>query len=104
MINLRDSRVNRAIVESSKRLARESKKDSSAMKTLSVLATVFLPGTFIAVREESPRPLILLSTNYNPIRLYLARHFFISTPQLLMKWFHVNSGFIGQSHCLLRSL
>jgi Mg2+ and Co2+ transporter CorA len=32
-----------------KELATESKKDSSAMKILTILGIVFLPGTFIAV-------------------------------------------------------
>jgi hypothetical protein len=37
-----------------KELATESKKDSSAMKTISLLGMVFLPGTFIAVSFLKP--------------------------------------------------
>jgi hypothetical protein len=37
-----------------KELATESKKDSSAMKTIALLGIVFLPGTFIAVSFLEP--------------------------------------------------
>jgi Mg2+ and Co2+ transporter CorA len=49
LINMRDGRVSKAIAETSEQIARESKRDSSAMKTLAVLTTVFLPPTFVAV-------------------------------------------------------
>jgi hypothetical protein len=59
LINMRDGRVSKAIAETSEQIARESKRDSSAMKTLAVLATVFLPPTFVAVSTEYPYPPVL---------------------------------------------
>jgi Mg2+ and Co2+ transporter CorA len=50
---MRDGRVSKSIAEASEQIARESKRDSSAMKTLAVLTTVFLPPTFIAVSITS---------------------------------------------------
>ncbi|KAF8249256.1 hypothetical protein K440DRAFT_641288 [Wilcoxina mikolae CBS 423.85] len=44
----RDSRVNARIAEESKRIAAETRKDSSSMKTIAALTMVFLPGAFIA--------------------------------------------------------
>jgi Mg2+ and Co2+ transporter CorA len=32
-------------------LAADSKRDSSAMKTISILGMLFLPGTFVAVSQ-----------------------------------------------------
>jgi hypothetical protein len=32
-------------------LAADSKRDSSAMKTISILSMLFLPGTFVAVSQ-----------------------------------------------------
>ena len=37
----------------SKELAEASKRDSSSMKVIAVLTTLFLPGTFIAVSFKS---------------------------------------------------
>ena len=59
----KDAKVNIALAESSAVMAKaskedsavmriiaiEAKKDSSAMKTISILGMFFLPGTFIAV-------------------------------------------------------
>lgn len=42
-----------------KELATESKKDSSAMKTIALLGMVFLPGTYIAVSFLEPLSLNL---------------------------------------------
>jgi hypothetical protein len=41
--------LNARISEQSRDLARESKRDSRAMKAIAVLTMFFLPGTFIAV-------------------------------------------------------
>jgi len=41
--------LNHQISEQSRDIARESKRDSSAMKAIAVLTMVFLPGTFVAV-------------------------------------------------------
>ncbi|GME25358.1 magnesium transport protein transmembrane region [Neofusicoccum parvum] len=48
LMGQRDSRLNLAMAHDSRRLANASKRDSSSMKTIAVLTTVFLPGTFIA--------------------------------------------------------
>ena len=49
MISQRDSKVNISVAEDSKRIAAAAKRDSLAMKTVSMLTLVFLPGTFVAV-------------------------------------------------------
>ncbi|MCJ1260167.1 hypothetical protein MMC22_000026 [Lobaria immixta] len=48
MISQRDSKVNISVAEDSKRIAAAAKRDSLAMKTVSMLTLVFLPGTFVA--------------------------------------------------------
>ncbi|KAK0661118.1 hypothetical protein DIS24_g2832 [Lasiodiplodia hormozganensis] len=48
LIGQRDSKLNLEMAHDSRRLASASKRDSSSMKTIAVLTTVFLPGTFIA--------------------------------------------------------
>ncbi|KAL1626995.1 hypothetical protein SLS54_002534 [Diplodia seriata] len=48
LLGQRDSKLNLAMARDSRRLASASKRDSSSMKTIAVLTTVFLPGTFIA--------------------------------------------------------
>jgi hypothetical protein len=45
----KDSKVNIELGEMTALIARESKKDSSAMKAIAVLTMCFLPGTFLAV-------------------------------------------------------
>ena len=47
----KDSKVNVEVARDSKEIAAESKRDSSAMKTIAVLTIIFLPGTFVAVRD-----------------------------------------------------
>jgi hypothetical protein len=49
LINQQDSRLNMDIAQDSKELAEASRRDSSAMKIIAVLTTLFLPGTFLAV-------------------------------------------------------
>jgi hypothetical protein len=44
----KDVRTNLSLAETSTIIAKETKRDSSAMKTISILDMVFLPGTFIA--------------------------------------------------------
>lgn len=53
MIAQRDSKVNISVAEDSKKIAAAAKRDSSAMKTVSILTLVFLPGTFVAVSLPS---------------------------------------------------
>ncbi|KAK5719743.1 hypothetical protein LTR17_015194 [Elasticomyces elasticus] len=55
MLSQRDNRINRQMSEASIRLtkasvslARTAKADSSAMKTLALIGTIFLPGTFLS--------------------------------------------------------
>lgn len=49
MTSQRDSNVNISIAEDSKKIAAAAKHDSLAMKTVSMLNLVFLPGAFVAV-------------------------------------------------------
>ncbi len=49
MIAQRDSITNIQIVSDSRALSDAALRDSSAMKTIAVLTTMFLPGTFVAV-------------------------------------------------------
>jgi hypothetical protein len=56
----KDSKVNLQLAATTTTIARESKKDSSAMKAIAVLTMCFLPGTFLAVCTAGPRPLNLL--------------------------------------------
>lgn len=44
-----DNNMNHEIAVDSKEIAAASRRDSSAMKIIAVLTTIFLPGTFIAV-------------------------------------------------------
>jgi hypothetical protein len=46
----KDSKINIELAETTTVIARESKKDSSAMKAIALLTMCFLPGTFLAVR------------------------------------------------------
>ena len=55
MIAQGDSRANIAIAEQSRRIAIDTKEDSVAMKTISALTMVFLPGTFVGVSSPDPR-------------------------------------------------
>jgi hypothetical protein len=43
--------ISARISEQSRDIARESKRDSRAMKAIAVLTMFFLPGTFVAVRH-----------------------------------------------------
>lgn len=56
LINQADTQINIGLAKDSKELAKDSKelaaasrRDSSAMKIIAVLTTLFLPGTFVAV-------------------------------------------------------
>ncbi len=57
------NKTNLVIAEQSRDIARESKRDSSAMKAIAVLTMVFLPGTFFAVRSWRVLGLLPLYTN-----------------------------------------
>lgn len=48
LIAQRDAKVGQQLAGDSSQIARESKRDSSAMKALALLTMVFLPGTFCA--------------------------------------------------------
>jgi hypothetical protein len=50
----KDSKINLSLAETTTIIARESKKDSSAMKAIAVLTMCFLPGTFLAVCTTIP--------------------------------------------------
>lgn len=44
----RESKLNLEMAQQQRRLAHASKRDSTAMKALSLLGAMFLPGTFVA--------------------------------------------------------
>lgn len=44
----REARLNLQIAGEQRRIAHASKRDSTAMKTLSLLGALFLPGTYLA--------------------------------------------------------
>ena len=44
----REARLNLEIAGEQRRIAHASKRDSTAMKTLSLLGALFLPGTYLA--------------------------------------------------------
>ncbi|OAQ97889.1 hypothetical protein LLEC1_01514 [Akanthomyces lecanii] len=57
----REARLNLEIAGEQRRIAHASKRDSTAMKTISLLGTLFLPGTFLASVFSMTAP--SLSTN-----------------------------------------
>ncbi|KAK4444806.1 hypothetical protein QBC34DRAFT_429546 [Podospora aff. communis PSN243] len=54
LITQTDSNLNIEIARDSKELAEASKRDSTAMKIIAILTTVFLPGTFLATFFAMP--------------------------------------------------
>lgn len=46
------------------RIADATQVDSAAMKTIAMLGLVFLPGTYICVRELQPIPAEINTTDY----------------------------------------
>ena len=51
----KNNEINLSLARSSQRIAQETRKDSSAMKSIAVLTMVFLPATFIATLFEIGR-------------------------------------------------
>jgi len=49
LIAQEDNTINIEVARDSKEIAIASKRDSSAMKVVAFLTTIFLPGTFISV-------------------------------------------------------
>ena len=49
MIAQRDNKINISVAEDSKKIAAAAMRDSSAMKTVSMLTLIFLPPTYVAV-------------------------------------------------------
>jgi len=48
IIDQKESRLNLEIAVHQSRLADESKKENTSMKTLALLGAIFLPGTFLS--------------------------------------------------------
>ncbi len=48
----KESKLNLLMASEQRKLAQASKRDATTMKSLSLLGTVFLPGTFLAVGSE----------------------------------------------------
>lgn len=58
MLSQRDNRISRQmnqvnmrLTEASVSIAKTAKADSSAMKAIAVVSTIFLPGTFVSVSQ-----------------------------------------------------
>ena len=49
MLMQHDNRLNFDLAQASQIVAQAAKNDSSSMKTLALLSSLFLPGTFISV-------------------------------------------------------
>jgi len=82
-IALKNNEVNRGLAYDSRELAVAGKRDNYAMKSISVIAMVFLPGTFVAVC--SPRP-----HTQPPQATYLLAAFseFVLTKVVMLDTFH----------------
>lgn len=76
---LRESRLNFQIASDQRKLARASKRESEAMKGISLLGTIFLPGAFLSVSHPTTA-LILISELIleNSASHYFQRHFLTS--------------------------
>jgi Mg2+ and Co2+ transporter CorA len=48
LMNLRESRINVNIAVQQSRIAEVGRRDSTSMKTLALLGSLFLPGTFLS--------------------------------------------------------
>ncbi|KAK0658358.1 hypothetical protein DIS24_g4751 [Lasiodiplodia hormozganensis] len=48
------AKANHQMARDSARLASAAKRDSSSMKTIAILTTVFLPGTFVSALFSTP--------------------------------------------------
>jgi hypothetical protein len=59
------------LVEASKGLAKESKRDSSPMKAIAVLTVSFLPGTAVAVSLPFPLPHEIMLEMPRPLTIVL---------------------------------
>ena len=61
---------------SASRIAQSSKRDNTAMKTIAIVTSVFLPATFVAVSRPSPFQMARISTYWEPLlRDFLEHHF-----------------------------
>jgi hypothetical protein len=57
IIAQKESKLNFQMAIEQRKLARASKRDSSTMKTISLLGSIFLPGAYLAVSSfVSDRP------------------------------------------------
>lgn len=54
MLTHEDAAINLELADSSRRVAEASKHDSSAMKTIAIMAMAFLPATFFAALFAVP--------------------------------------------------
>lgn len=56
----KESRLNLEIASDSKKLAHATERESKSMKGISLLGTIFLPGTFLAVGNMLELLILLL--------------------------------------------
>ncbi|KAK4444538.1 hypothetical protein QBC34DRAFT_415122 [Podospora aff. communis PSN243] len=78
----RNNEINLSLAKSSQRIAQETRKDSSAMKSIAVLTMVFLPATYIATLFATPG----IAETSPPQRLYWAVSLPV-TSLVLLVWF-----------------
>ncbi len=52
----RDSAINIQLAKDSRKIAEDSKRDSTSMMTLAIVSMFFLPGTYIGVSRQTPPP------------------------------------------------
>lgn len=58
-ISQKDSELNYGMAADTKEISIATKRDSSSMKVVALLTTIFLPGTFVSVRAPTRNDCIL---------------------------------------------
>jgi len=98
------------ISSQSRDIARESKRDSSAMKAIALLTMFFLPGTFIAVcppppsHQLPPCHIVTLTTTNTSLRLSSQCHSLTGKQAPTPRSWNPASGSTGLSLCPPRLL
>ncbi|KAF4121232.1 hypothetical protein GMORB2_2194 [Geosmithia morbida] len=78
IMSQREARLNLEIAREQRRIAHSSKRDSTAMKTLSLLGAVFLPGTYLASFFDMP--FFNFEQRANPVSTELWVYFVVTIP------------------------
>ena len=72
-LSMRDNAALKMISEDQKHIALAATRDSAAMRVISVITVVFLPGTFTAVSIRE-RPILSQIASFYPNRLLLLKY------------------------------